>query len=490
MAGPDVAQAIKGALQGNYPFDDSEYVKDMKPRALSKKLRVLVVAMGTRGDVEPCLRLAAALRKRGHVPVVLSLDAYKKEITESWGLDFRSCGIASIPISEDYMNGQTRADQVYADRGWYGDAWVDVGKRMYDAAAEGGGCDIIVATSMGNTHALDVAERRGLMCMALKFCPDIDGQVPTGSFPPSGYPVGMFGPLNFAAHVLENTRTILAVMLGGFIPKVIAFRTEIGLPSETLAEDIEVPAYSQYRQQLQANQPCLYAFGDGLVQRPPEYKDWHFFIGSLTHANMQPVSEKPLPTALSKFLDDAKAASAKVACVAFGSITQARSTPYQSRAVDAARQLGAWVLVVDPEATAEGRLEEDDKMFVMRSVPYRVLFPQVTFVIHHGGAGTLQDCMWAGVPQLAAPVLRWSDQPFWASVVEERSLGVALGAGGLPAPSVEDWRDAISQVIGETDKFAAGIRASLALAEKDSAADAACSIIEEADAFLKLQEQG
>eukprot|EP00971_Amphidinium_carterae_P296967 5899689-Amphidinium_carterae.1 len=160
---------------------------------------------------------------------------------------------------------------------------------------------------------------------------------------------------------------------------------------------------------------------------------------------MQPVKEQPLPTALSNFLDDARAAAAKVGCVAFGSITQARSTPYQSRAVDAARQLGARLIVVDPEAAAEGRMETDENVFVLRSVPYRMLFPQCAFVIHHGGAGTLQDCMWAGIPQLAAPVLRWSDQPYWASVVESRSLGLALGGGGLPAPSLEDWRDAIGQ---------------------------------------------
>ena len=30
-------------------------------------------------------------------------------------------------VCEEYLTGQTRADQVYSDRGWYGDAWTTVG---------------------------------------------------------------------------------------------------------------------------------------------------------------------------------------------------------------------------------------------------------------------------------------------------------------------------------------------------------------------------
>ena len=32
------------------------------------------------------------------------------------------------------------------------------------------GCDVIVTTSMANTHCLDVAEKLDLLCFALKFC--------------------------------------------------------------------------------------------------------------------------------------------------------------------------------------------------------------------------------------------------------------------------------------------------------------------------------
>ncbi|CAK0855139.1 unnamed protein product, partial [Prorocentrum cordatum] len=252
-------------------------------------LRPLVVAMGTRGDVEPCLRFAAALRARGHAPLVLSHSAYEREVVGTWGLDFRACGIDFCPMSEAYLQGQTRADQVFADRGWYGDAWVDVGDRMRAAAAEHR-CDVIVATSMGNQHALDIAEKESMLCFCLKFCPDIDGQIPTAEFPPSGYPRGMPGPLNYAAHVLENTRVVGSVFAGGFIPRVIEFRKSLGFEAMTIdgqgllpfrvMDDIEVPTYSPYRSRLQANQPSIYAFSETLADRPREYCSWHFVTGS------------------------------------------------------------------------------------------------------------------------------------------------------------------------------------------------------------------
>ena len=51
------------------------------------------------------------------------------------------------------------------------------GEKIYEAAQEHQ-CDMIVTTSMGNTHCLDVAEKLNILCFALKFCPDIDGQAP------------------------------------------------------------------------------------------------------------------------------------------------------------------------------------------------------------------------------------------------------------------------------------------------------------------------
>lgn len=396
-------------------------------------------------------------------------------------MEFRSCGIDSIPIADGYLASKTRADQVYADRSWYGDAWVEVGSRIFQAATEHGS-NLIISTSMGNTHSLDVAERLGVVCVALKFCPDIDGQVPTASFPPSGYPAGMPGPLNTLAHILENVRTVVAVFAGGFIPRVIEFRRELGFPALSLPNGVEVPVYSPYRQALQANQPSLYAYSMALVGRPPEYRSWHFLTGVLgpgaaafpDRAVTDAGGQEKLPAPLEAFLQSSSSAGGPV-CIAFGSMTLARTLPYQQRALDAARKLGAPVLIVDPDADSEGALVEG--VFCVRAAPYAALFPRCRLVVHHGGAGTLQDCLWAKTPQMVVPVLGFSDQPFWASVVAEREIGITLGSGG-EAPASGEWETAMSRALSELGRMQATAAAVAESAQAEGGAATACEILE------------
>lgn len=437
------------------------------------------MAMGTRGDAEPGFRLAAALKERGHEPLVVSLDAYKEEAVKRWNLDFRSCGLDRVPLSEEYLTGQTRADQVYSDRGWYGDAWTMVGERLHQAALEHR-CDLIVTTSMGNTHCLDVAEQLNLLCIALKFCPDIDGQVPTGDFPPSGYP-SLPGPLNYLQHLLENSRTVAAVFRGGYIPKVIDFRTKLGMESmEIPGVGAKVPTYSELRQKQQANQPSLYAFSDALANRPQEYQSWHFVTGSFSANESRDVE---LPGVLRDFL-----ASSPV-CIAFGSISLARGdgsdgsggsggAPFQRRALAAARRQELPVLVVDPEVEVEGPDADDPGVFRLRSAPYSALFPRCRLVVHHGGAGTAQDAVRAECPQLVAPVLAWSDQPFWAREVEERKLGVKVGEGGR-APSDEDWEQTLQRCLASLEEFQRNARQAKERMMQEGGVQMACQIIED-----------
>jgi UDP:flavonoid glycosyltransferase YjiC (YdhE family) len=60
-------------------------------------------------------------------------------------------------------------------------------------------------------------------------------------------------------------------------------------------------------------------------------------------------------------------------------------------------------------------------------VPHGWLFPRVSAVVHHGGAGTTGAGLRAGVPNIVVPFT--SDQPFWGRRVHK------LGAGPKPIPA-------------------------------------------------------
>jgi UDP:flavonoid glycosyltransferase YjiC (YdhE family) len=63
----------------------------------------------------------------------------------------------------------------------------------------------------------------------------------------------------------------------------------------------------------------------------------------------------------------------------------------------------------------------------LEAVPYGWLFPRMSAVVHHGGAGTTGAGLRAGVPNIVVPFT--SDQPFWGRRVFE------LGVGPAPVPA-------------------------------------------------------
>jgi UDP:flavonoid glycosyltransferase YjiC (YdhE family) len=58
--------------------------------------------------------------------------------------------------------------------------------------------------------------------------------------------------------------------------------------------------------------------------------------------------------------------------------------------------------------------------------PHGHLFPRLSVVVHHGGAGTTAAALRVGVPQVVVPHI--ADQPYWGRRVHE------LGAGAAPIP--------------------------------------------------------
>lgn len=80
-----------------------------------------------------------------------------------------------------------------------------------------------------------------------------------------------------------------------------------------------------------------------------------------------------------------------------------------------------------------------DGVLVVDNVPHDWLFPQVSCVVHHGGAGTTAAGLAAGKPTIIIPF--FGDQPFWGMVVAR------AGAGPLPIAFKDLTSDALSAAI-------------------------------------------
>jgi sterol 3beta-glucosyltransferase len=71
-------------------------------------------------------------------------------------------------------------------------------------------------------------------------------------------------------------------------------------------------------------------------------------------------------------------------------------------------------------------------IFVLDSAPHGWLFPRMSAVVHHGGAGTTAEGLRAGVPTVIVPFI--VDQRFWGERVHDLGVGVKpIQAKGLTA---------------------------------------------------------
>ena len=61
----------------------------------------------------------------------------------------------------------------------------------------------------------------------------------------------------------------------------------------------------------------------------------------------------------------------------------------------------------------------ENSLFI-ESAPFRWLFPYVSLVAHHGGAGIVGTTLKAGKPAVICPV--GADHPFWAAVAHQRGV--------------------------------------------------------------------
>ncbi|MBO0777327.1 MAG: glycosyltransferase family 1 protein [Ktedonobacteraceae bacterium] len=94
---------------------------------------------------------------------------------------------------------------------------------------------------------------------------------------------------------------------------------------------------------------------------------------------------------------------------------------YYQTSIESILACGARALVINAPQTAilpEGR----EDILYLSFVPFSEVFPACAAVIHHGGIGTIAQCLRAGVPSLVVP--GGMDQPFNAAQMVQRQAGL------------------------------------------------------------------
>jgi len=372
-------------------------------------MRITVLAIGSRGDVQPLLALAVGLQKTGRHTIRFAAPDNFESLVREYRLDFYPLGINThnligakdlttcLESGRNFLLGSFQALRairpmlaLLMERTWLS---------CKDA-------ETIVFSYIG-IGAYHVAEKVGVPCYMAASVP---GLAPTRAY---SNPDGVFPPLplgggyNLLTYFLS--RQILQVLTGSFINR---WRRE-----KLHLSPIPFGKYP-YGQLRGRPMPVLGGYSPLVVLKP---SDWGEHIHVTGYWFLDPKSDWQPPAPLVEFLE----AGQPPVYVGFGSMAN-RSPRHTTQIVnDALERSGQRGVLV----TGWGGLEKANlsaNLYALEAVHHAWLFPRVSAVVHHGGSGTTGAGLRAGVPSVLVPHI--GDQPFWAQRVAE------LGVGPRPIP--------------------------------------------------------
>ncbi|MGW8949669.1 glycosyltransferase [Streptomyces sp. NPDC055709] len=362
-------------------------------------MRVLLATWGSRGDVQPLLGLAVALRELGAEARVCAPP------DEEFAELLARVGVPLVPLGPTVRSVTAGTKPPTAqDAARLASELVAAAFDTLGPAAQG--CDALLANGMmAAAGARGAADEVGIpyvyACYHLRGLPPQGEQSPQDETDKARWEQGRKATELYGT-ALDNHRAAIG------LPPVDDLRDHVYTGRPWLAADATLcPARD--RTDIDVVQTGAWVLPD----------------------------ERPLPQELEAFLD----AGEPPVYVGFGSMAPHAPKGIARAAIEASRAQGRRVLLARGWAEL-APIDDADDCLVVGEVNQQALFPRVAAVVHHGGAGTTTTTARAGAPQVVVPLI--GDQPWWAARVAELGIGVAHEG---PPPTVDSLSAALTTAL-------------------------------------------
>ncbi|BAC90408.1 glycosyltransferase [Gloeobacter violaceus] len=402
-------------------------------------MRIAVLCNDTRGGIQPYVALGVGLQRAGHeVRAVAPAD---------FAPMFAEAGLPLAPLSGS-TEAALRSATGVAARGTIASmrfaareltAHIQIWTRETLAACKD--VDVLTGGVGGMVIGLSVAEKLAR--------PFIEAHLQPVGAPTDAYPgillpgvsrrLGSFGL--YLSHYLSE----MALWMPFQAAMASARQRVLRLSGRPLAAN---------------NYPVLYGFSRYVLQVPvqsdrPRHVTGYWVLPA-------PPTWKPSP-ALEVFLTR----DGPVVSIGFGSMANDDPAAVTALVLGAVRKAGVRAVLLCGWGGLASLGCADD-VFFADALPNDWLFPRVTAVVHHGGAGTTGAALRAGVPALVVPFTM--DQPFWGARV------AALGAGPTPIARArltqERLADSIRQTVADERMRARAALLGVQIREENGVAEA------------------
>lgn len=347
-------------------------------------MRLLIVTIGSAGDIHPFIAIGIEMLSRGHQVAILANPHFKARI-ESAGLSFRPLGTEQdyLAVLHDPHLIHARRSPALVIRTLIADAARPTAEAVALALREFKP-DLVLRHHISFAVRW-VCERERVPCAVGVLSPLFwFSRADPGVYRPT---LGMYDPPIWLRRRANR--------LGRYIARLVIdrplnrIRREMGLPSvrDLLFEE------------------CL----EGVVNlglwsprfRPPAPDDPpNGVICGYCTFDRNPGTEHA-PTDIERFLDECERASDPPIVVTLGSSVVHHAGNLYHRAANACRRLGRRGLLLTADEDSVRDLPAGVRAFGY--APYRSVFPHAAAIVHHGGAGTTGAALRAGKPTLVIP---------------------------------------------------------------------------------------
>ena len=378
-------------------------------------MAVVLIGLGSRGDVQPMAVLGGELARRGVEARVVALAEYA-DLAGRYGAE-------AVPVRADLASAletarrHPRVAGTAFGQGWLLRRWVsEVAGPVADAvlaAARPG--DSLLSGILGAGAAVTAAEGLGGRAATVLFT----AQLPT-VYRDSHCFARWFGPWDAYNRWGTGLSWSVAAALGA--PLAAEVRRRVGRRGPAVGQTTGVRgrlgALAGHEPVVAAldRHPVLVAASPTLAPPPPDLRPTAHQTGYLH----PPDEDTPLSEDLTTFL----AAGDPPVYVGAGSLASTTGDRGLALLAEAARRSGRRIVTLAPTAAHVG--SRDGQVYAVSDVPFEALFPHTAGVIHHGGAGSTHTGLRSGRPSVAVPF--GVDQPYHGERL------AALGVGPSPVP--------------------------------------------------------
>ena len=383
-------------------------------------MRALLLTVGSQGDVQPYVALASRLRGAGH-DVVLAAPAVYQGLAPAPAGTFVPLDLDMAEVGRA-VDGKHGLRHMLAFTKAMGRQAGKVLPQLTDLAREG--ADIVVhhpVLPLGQ-HLAEMLQVPAVVASPLP------ALVPTREFLSPAWPAANLKP---SPMLNRPSYRAARYLTGAWCRKdVDHWRAEsLGLDNSKknrhdplAADDVTV----------------LHAFSAHVLPRP---HDWPATAHITGYWFMPKAADWTPPRRLAEFLDGGQ----PPVYIGFGSMPVADPARLADAIVTATKETGTRAVLYSLDPSVRRQLSQQQQIMVIRQAPHHWLFPRMSAVVHHGGAGTTGAAVRAGTPQVIWPF--GIDQHFWADRMA--TLGVAVPAKPVHTLTGKTLASTIDQAIGD-----------------------------------------